>query len=56
MVSKANEGSSRLAAALTALESDLGRLGQNTSPDTVAAALAAPVRDFDAAAEEVLSG
>ena len=45
----------RLAAALDVIEARLGALALGADPDEVVAALADPVRAFDAAAKEALS-
>jgi hypothetical protein len=44
----------RLAAALDAIEARLDALSLGADPDEVAAALAEPIRAFDAAAKEAL--
>ena len=51
---KAVDEARRLALALDAIEAELDMLNLGAPPDQVAAALAGPVRQFDAAAEEIM--
>ncbi len=49
---RTREQARRLALALDAIEHRLARLGPKSHPDTIAEALAEPVRIFDLAAKE----